>query len=64
MQFKRDACKKHVIATNLQDIQFTYTQETITNMVLLNGKPICALQVKILLFKFFWKNVKHVWRAV
>ena len=30
-----------------------YTLETITNMVLLNGEPVYALQTTILFFKFF-----------
>ena len=30
-----------------------YTLETITSMVLLYGEPVCALQTKILFFKFF-----------
>ena len=30
-----------------------YTLETITNMVLLNGERVYALQTKILLFKLF-----------
>ena len=39
-----------------------YTIETITSMVLLYGELVCALQTKILLFKFFF-NGKHIWRA-
>ena len=33
------------------------------NMVLLDGEPVYALQTKILLFKLFWKNGKHISRA-
>ena len=40
-----------------------YTPETITSMVLLYGEPVCALQMKILIFKLFGKNGKHIWRA-
>ena len=40
-----------------------YTLETIASMVLLYGEPVCALEAKILFFKFFWKNGKHIWRA-
>ena len=40
-----------------------YTLETITSMVLLYGEPVCALEEKILFFKPFWKNGKHIWRA-
>ena len=38
------------------------TLETITNMVLLNGEPVYALQAKFC-FKLLWKNGKHIWRA-
>ena len=33
-----------------------YTLETITSMVLLYGEPVCALQMKMLFFNFFWKT--------
>ena len=40
-----------------------YTLETITNTVLLNGKPFYALQTNLLFFKLFGKSAKHIWRA-
>ena len=43
--------------------QAVYTLETISSMILLYGESVCALQTKILLFKLFWKNGKHIWRA-
>ena len=59
---QKKCAQRHVIATLLQDIQ-VYTLETITSMVLLYGEPVCAPQTKVLFFKFFFFNGKHIWKV-
>ena len=43
--------------------QSVYTLGPTTNMVLLYGGLVCALQAKIWVFKLFWKNDKQISRA-